>query len=142
MKKTVSILTNFALFIMATQTLANTCPTHLHQDHKGFWTSHEAPGWKSHLATEQGVDLSSNSFSAAVYSPKYKRLSCVYKADNGKFIALISNSNNHIRINKAGLDDSEKGHAWNFSEEHKDYACGLPSVSHLDGCRFYLNKDQ
>lgn len=118
--------------------LADTCPTSLQQDHNGYWYSKSKPGWKSHKTTPSGVTVTASNFGGVVYSPKRKRIACVYKASNGKWVALVSNVHHGIVINKKAMNDSQQGPAWQFSTKHKDYACGYPSVTHIKGCKFHL----
>ena len=125
-----------ACLFFSSNVLANTCPTNLTQDEKGFWHSSEQPGWKSHIATPKDVTVDPKNFGGVVYSPKRQRLACVYRASNNKWIALVSDAHQGIKIDQNGKDDSGKAPAWVFSQKHSDYACGRPRVSDLSKCQF------
>lgn len=135
MAASVGLLITAAFSISAT---AATCPTKLTQDSNGYWLSKAAPGWKSHKATPRGVTLSTKNFGGVVYSPARNRLACVYRASNKKWVAVISNMNKNIKIDKNAVDASGKKAAWKFSTKHKDYACGQPSVQKIETCQFSL----
>lgn len=117
---------------------ADTCPTELKQDSQGYWFSDVKPGWKSHKPTPDNVTLDANDFGGVVYSPKRNRMACVYKASDGKWVALVSNIHHGIVIDKKAVDDSGKEPAWQYSSKHEDYACGQPSVMNVQGCQFQL----
>jgi len=141
-KKTTLLLSSGIIISigLTASAFADTCPTDLKRNHSGYWYSDTKPGWKSHRTTKNGVLLSSDNFGGIVYSPRRKRLACVYKASNGKWIALVSNVHHGIVYDKRAMDSSGKGPAWKYNSKHKDYACGRPSVNRLSGCTFQLNK--
>ena len=140
-KKTALLLGSGIIFAVGvtTSAFAETCPTKLQRDAKGFWSSDSKPGWKSHRATKEGITVETKKFGGVVYSPKRHRLACVFKASNGKWIALVSDVHKGIIINKDSLDVKDKAPAWKFSKKHQDYACGRPSVSKIERCSFKLN---
>ena len=109
----------------------NTCPTNLHQDKNGYWTSNDLPGWKSQLPTKKGITLTSKDFGGAVYSPQKRRIACVYKDPDGKYIALLSN------IYHPFAEDHLTGKGWEFNHQYKDYICGKPK-SDLNDCEFAI----
>lgn len=133
----VTFLASVGLVLSMTAS-AKTCPTDLKKDHQGYWYSDSAPGWKSHKPTHGDVIIDPNNFGGAVYSPQRNRIACVYKASNGKWMALVSNIHNKITIDKQTADSSGSRAAWKYNPTHKDYACGLPSVKKLSKCRFDL----
>jgi len=96
------------------------------------------PGWKSHIPTPTDVKIDSKNFGGVVYSPKRKRLACVYRASNNKWVALVSQLHHSIQIDEKTKDDSGTSPAWQFSKKHNDYACGRPRVTELDKCQFKL----
>lgn len=125
----VVVLTTLAITLPA---LADHCPTTITQDSKGFWTSNEAPGWKS-TNGKPGVTLSAKDFGGVVYSPEKKRIACVYKDSTGEWVVLLS-SIDHV-FEKADL----KGSTWEFNDKYKDYECGTPK-STLKDCEFTVKK--
>ena len=125
-------------FGLSSTVVADTCPTKLERDHNGYWYSDAKPGWRSHKPTPEGVTLSAENFGGVVYSPERRRMACVYKASNGKWIALVSNIHHGILIDKKAMDDAGKNPAWQFSKQHQDYACGQPTVKNITGCQFQL----
>ncbi|MCB1826806.1 MAG: hypothetical protein KDH94_00175 [Coxiellaceae bacterium] len=125
--------------ILSSTAFADTCPTDLKKDDDGYWYSDTKPGWKSHKTTPDGVTVSSSNFGGVVYSPSRNRMACVYKASDGKWVALVSNVHHGIVIDKKATDDSGNGPAWQFSTKHKDYACGHPTVTNIQGCQFQLS---
>jgi len=139
-KKTALLIGTGIIFTLGVtvSAFAATCPTDLQRNHNGFWFSDTKPGWKSHRATKNGITVSSDNFGGVVYSPKRNRMACVYKASNGKWVALVSNMHQGINIDKAAADDKGKGPAWRYSSKHKDYACGRPTVTRISGCSFQL----
>lgn len=141
-RKTTVLLTSGIIcsIALSSTALANTCPIELKRNHNGYWYSDTKPGWKSHRTTKVGVTLSADNFGGIVYSPKRHRMACVYKASNGKWIALVSNLHRGIVIDKSTMDNSGKKAAWKYSIKHKDYACGQPSVTKISKCSFQLEK--
>jgi len=117
---------------------STTCPQTFKQDPKGFWYSSDSPGWKSHKPTHPDVSIHADHFGGVVYSPKKERLACVYKASDGKWIALVSNIHPQISIDKQATDNSGVKPAWKYNPTHKDYSCGLPSVNKISQCSFQL----
>lgn len=119
-----------------------TCPTSFKQESDGFWYSQEKPGWKSHKSTSPGITIKTTDFGGVVYSPSRHRLACVYKASDNQWIALVSSMHEGIMIDKQVKDEKGNGLAWRYSEKHKDYACGKPLVSNIDGCPFTFEDKQ
>lgn len=117
---------------VAIPALADTCPTNLSQDSKGFWTSTEAPGWKS-TDGKPGVTIDIKDFGGVVYSPEKKRIACVYKDSTGEWVVLLSS------VDHAFEKEDLKGNAWEFNEKYKDYECGTPK-STLKDCTFDVKK--
>ncbi len=115
--------------------LAVTCPTALHQDSNGYWTSNDTPGWKSHRPTDKNITLESKNFGGAVYSPQKKRIACVYKGSDGNWVALLSSVYHPFN------EDDLKGTGWEFSQQHKDYVCGQPK-SGINDCGFNVKSHQ
>lgn len=116
--------------------LAYTCPTNLKQNSEGYWYSQEKPGWKSHKPTDRDVTISATDFGGVVYSPTRHRLACVYKASDGKWVALVSAVHKNIVIDKQIKDSANNSAAWKFNQQYKDFACGQPSVTNIEGCPF------
>ncbi|MCH9644942.1 MAG: hypothetical protein K0U29_08475 [Gammaproteobacteria bacterium] len=115
--------------LISTASFAATCPTQLIQDHKGYWLSHEKPGWKSFRVTKHNVSVKVKNFAGAVYSQQRNRMACVYRASDGYFIALVSHKKAKIK---------PTGKNWRFNKSHGDYACGQPKVKNISGCQFNL----
>lgn len=139
LKKTTTLVSAAAVSLaLAGTAFGDSCPTDLKQNEKGYWYSDSKPGWKSHKTTGTDVTLSADHFGGVIYSPKRKRVACVYKASNGQWIALVSNVHHGIVIDKQALNDSGHGPAWQYNKKHDDYACGYPNVTHIDGCQFDL----
>lgn len=118
--------------IFAIPALAETCPTHISQDSKGYWTSNDGPGWKSTEA-KTGVTLEAQDFGGVVYSPEKKRFACVYKDSTGTWVALLSS------VDHAFEKEDLKGEAWEYNEQYKDHECGTPK-SKLQDCEFDFKK--
>ena len=137
-KKTIFTPMLAILFGFVNVAIADTCPTKLARDSNGYWYSDSKPGWKSHKPMPEGVTLKAVNFGGVVYSPERHRIACVYKASNGKWVALVSNVHHGILIDKKAMDDSGEKPAWQFSKKHKDYACGQPNVTRIQGCPFEL----
>ena len=138
-KKGVLVAIGLTCSIFLTAAVADTCPTDLKRNHSGYWYSDTKPGWKSHRKIKHGVTVKSDDFGGIVYSPKRKRMACVYRASNGKWVALVSKVHHGITIDKNAKTDNGKKHAWKYSKKHKDYACGRPDVVRVSGCSFQLN---
>lgn len=117
-----------------------TCPTQLKKNDKGLWYSDQQPGWQSTAKLADGVTIEAKNFGGAVFSPTHKRIACVYRSSDDKWIAFVSDQNANIEVQKDVKDDSQKESAWKFSEEHKDYACGKPSVNDIKNCQFTFPK--
>jgi hypothetical protein len=111
---------------------ADTCPTNISQDSKGFWTSNEAPGWKS-TEGKPGVTLDIKDFGGVVYSPEKKRIACVYKDSTGEWVVLLSS------VDHAFEKEDLQGTAWEYNDKYKDYECGTPK-SALKDCVFNVKK--
>ena len=139
LRKTLLTSVLLSTFGLSTLSIANTCPTELKRDHEGYWYSDEKPGWKAHKKTPDGVTIKVADFGGVVYSPQRHRMACVYKASDGKWVALVSSPHNGILINKKATNDPGNGPAWEFSKQHKDYACGHPTVTDIKGCEFQLS---
>ena len=121
-----------------TSAIAATCPTQLTQDAEGYWKSDQTPGWRSHKPTPKNVTISPNDFGGVVYSPSKKRLACVYKGTDGKWVALVSNVSSKVKIDKHAPADVGGGSAWKYNKRHNDYACGKPTVTSIASCPFEL----
>ncbi len=119
---------------------ADICPVHLKRDYRGYWYSNNKPGWRSYRSTIEGVVINTNHFGGVVYSPKRHRIACVYKASNGKWLALISNEYKPIIIDQKAMDYSGHHSRWQFDKKYKDYVCGQPTVKHIKECSFQLVK--
>jgi hypothetical protein len=119
---------------------ALTCPKELLQDEQGHWYSYAKPGWKSPKPTPKGVSVKAtdDSFGGVIYSPKHQRLACVYRASNGKWLAVVSDRDDKISVDKQAIDDTGKNPAWRFSDKYKDYACGRPYSKKIDTCKFMI----
>ena len=117
---------------------AGHCPKNLHQDDKGYWTSNDQPGWKSHRPTSPTVTLEAKDFGGAVYSPLKKRIACVYKASDGKWVALLSSV--YHPFNQDDLKAQEgKNSPWEYNQQHKDWVCGTPKHK-LEDCQFDIKQ--
>lgn len=136
-RKTILALA-FTTFFGSSTILSSTCPIELKRGQDGYWYSDEKPGWKSHKTTPDDVTVSPNDFGGVVYSPQRHRLACVYKASDGKWLALVSNAHHGVVIDKKATDDLGTNSAWVFSKKHRDYACGHPTVKNIKGCPFEL----
>jgi len=108
---------------------ANHCPSKLHQDSKGYWTSNDEPGWKSVKPTASHVTLEPNNFGGAIYSPKQRRMACVYKSSEGKWIALVSNINHPFNQDDLNME------VWTHAKKQNIYICGTPKYK-LKDCTF------
>ena len=115
-------------------TKPHSCPSNIEQNNKGYWVSNDPPEWKSHRPTTKDVTLSAKKFGGVVYSPKKKRLACVYKASNKKWVALLSSVYHPVN------EDDLIGSAWQYNQKHKDYVCGKPKHS-LKDCLFNIKKN-
>ena len=139
-RKSIFIATSTGLLIaglsLAGPASADTCPTKLTHKANGFLVSKARPGWKSHKKIPAGVTISAKNFGGVVYSPQRKRLACVYRASNKEWVALVSERNFGISIDKEAKDSSGKNAAWQFSKKHGDYACGRPAVKGIADCKF------
>lgn len=115
---------------------ADTCPTQIKQDTQGYWYSEQKPGWRSHVYTSTDIKLDTHYFGGVVFSPKQQRMACVYKATNGRWLAIVSDSYDGFKIDKQAVDESGAKAAWQYSDQHSDFSCGRPSVTKLTGCPF------
>ena len=118
--------------ILSTTSLASRCPTELHRDNKGYWTSNTPPGWKSITRTPSSETLDPNNFGGTVYSSTNKRIACVYRSSKRRWVALLSN------INHPFNEDDLKGTVWKYVPKHKDSICGKPDHG-LHDCEFDLH---
>lgn len=117
-----------------------TCPTEFKKNAQGLWYSDQQPGWQSTAKLGDAVTIEAKNFGGAVFSPTHKRIACVYRSSDDKWVAFVSDQNANIEVLKDVKDDSGKESAWKFSDEHKDYACGKPSVNDLKNCQFTFPK--
>ncbi len=118
-----------AAIACATTAVAGQCPTALHQNSKGYWTSNDSPGWKSIKPTERSDTLAAKNFGGAVYSPAKKRIACVYKSKSGKWVALLSNLTHPLN------EDDLNMKVWKHVQKHNVYVCGTPKYK-LKDCTF------
>ncbi len=125
--------TTLTLFA-STYTFADTCPTQLIKEHDGHWVSHQKPGWRSSEKTEHGTQINVKDFGGALYSPKEKRLVCVYRSTQGFWIAMISNTPDSVQI-----QNNMHHHAWHWDKKHHDYTCGRPNIIDPRNCQFKLH---
>lgn len=114
--------------------LAATCPANLQQDSKGYWTSNDPPGWKSYRPTGSNVAVDAKHFGGAVYSPTKKRIACVYKGSDGKWVVLLSSV--YYPFSKDDLSS-----AWEYNPKHKDHICGEPKQT-LKDCKFDVKNNE
>lgn len=115
---------------------AATCPKEVHQDDEGYWYSKQSPGWRSFNKTAKGVTLNVDYFGGVVYSPRHRRMACVFKTSDGRWLALVSQQRNDFRIDKQAMDDSGTQAAWQWNQQHRDYSCGRPTVTDPKNCPF------
>ncbi|WP_423063665.1 hypothetical protein [Candidiatus Paracoxiella cheracis] len=113
---------------------AGQCPSNLHQDSEGYWTSNDTPGWKSVKPTDTKVTVESKNFGGAIYSPTQKRIACVYKGSDGQWVALISNVDHPFNEDNLNLK------VWTFVNKHNIYICGTPKYK-LDECTFVISTE-
>ncbi len=113
--------------------IAGTCPTNFYQDKSNFWVSDDPPGWRSYKKSPPNSTLSAKNFGGAMYSPKLRRIACVYRGSDKKWVALVS-SNEHpfnpddIKINK-----------WKYIEKRKNFICGTPNHTRSE-CEFKVDQ--
>lgn len=140
-KRVIQVSSLCTLFFMG-YVCAATCPTDIKRNKEGYWYSDQKPGWKSKKRTPENITLDTKDFGGVVYSPKHKRLACVYKTSDKKWFALVSNKHPNIVIDKEAKDDSGKGPAWRYSKKYHDYACGTPFTTKLSKCVFELKEEK
>ena len=119
--------------------LANNCPTHLTKSHDGSWVSDEAPGWQSAELTGPETKINVKDFGGAVYSPTKKRLACVYRTNQGYYIAMVSHIHKGFQINPHKRGRAGKLAAWQWDNTHHDFTCGKPDVLSAAKCEFTIN---
>jgi len=124
------------LTLVAIGSSAATCPTKVERNDEGYWESEQAPGWRSFHKTAEGVSLDVSYFGGVVFSPRHRRMACVYKTSDGQWLALVSEQRNNFRIDKQAMDDSGTRAAWVWNDQHQDYSCGRPHVSDPKRCTF------
>lgn len=129
----------FILAILSTPILASTCPTHFTQESSGHWISAEEPGWRSAETGSLQTDINSADFGGVLYSPKHKRMVCVFRTNKGFWVAMISNTEKRFQIDRHALDSSRKHLAWRWDRKHKDFSCGRPNVINIANCPFTTN---
>lgn len=120
-----------AAITFAATAVADHCPTSLHHNHKGYWTSNDSPGWKSIKPTKHGDTLAAKNFGGAVYSPLKKRIACVYKSKSGQWIALLSSLSHPIN------EDDLNMKVWKYMQKNNFYLCGTPRYK-LKDCTFKI----
>ena len=135
-KKGLALLSLCCFSVLA---LADSCPTQLIKNHEGFWVSQQAPGWKSSEHTSQNTIINTNDFGGALYSPKDKRVACVFRTSQGYWVALVSHVHKGLQIDRHMLDDAHQHRAWKWDPKHKDFVCGRPTVSKVKNCKFTIN---
>jgi hypothetical protein len=133
------VLGSLSLIAISSIAFANSCPTQLHREYDGHWVSKQSPGWKSAEITPAGVTINTKDFGGAVYSPKQKRIACVYRSSKGFWVAMISHTHKGFQVNKHALDDARTATAWQWDHNHKDFNCGRPTVTKGKNCQFSLH---
>ena len=115
-----------SLLLALANSQAATCPTALYQDQMGFWYAYSMPGWKSMIKTKLNIKVDPTDFAGAIYSPKYQKMTCVYKTSQGKWLAMISEKQYSFSLNNNWKPDPKKN----------DFICGRPDVEKLEDCQF------
>lgn len=117
---------------LSAQAAIETCPSKFYRNDEGFFISDQPPGWRSYKPSPNGTTLKVDDFGGAVFSPEHKRIACVYRDSNNKWVALVSSRAYAFSQDDLNID------AWKYNHKRKMFVCGTPESSRTE-CHFKVD---